>query len=133
MRTPRNLTSFKNDHFSRLPPDHPPSVWDQSAVFSSLELHGSSPESGDLWYKSRQLKKTIWSVDALLVDLDVSRLRDLGGTCLQGYLAYKKTHPTPRPSYGPRPRPSVESWGDAFSYERGTHVRFAAIIHTGRF
>ena len=30
-------------------------------VLQVLDLYWSSPESGDLWYKSRQSKKTIWS------------------------------------------------------------------------
>ena len=38
-----------------------PVVWDQSAVFGSLDLFGSLPESDDLWYKSGDSKKTIWS------------------------------------------------------------------------
>ena len=38
---------------------HQRSEWDHSAVFTSLDLYGSSPESGDLWYKSGNAKKTI--------------------------------------------------------------------------
>ena len=34
---------------------------DQIAVFSSLGLHWSSPESGELWYESGGVKETIWS------------------------------------------------------------------------
>jgi len=32
---------------------------DQTVLFSSLDLYRHSPESGDLWYTSRRLKKTI--------------------------------------------------------------------------
>ena len=38
---------------------HQPSEWDQIAFFSSLAFQWSSPDSSDLWYKSRQLKKTV--------------------------------------------------------------------------
>ena len=34
---------------------------DQSAVFRSLDINGSSPESGGLWYKSGDSKKTVCS------------------------------------------------------------------------
>ena len=40
---------------------HQPAERDQTAVLTSLGLHWSSPESGDLWYKSGGSKETIWS------------------------------------------------------------------------
>ena len=36
-------------------------VWNQSAVCSSLHLHGSSLESGNLWHKFKVSRSTIWS------------------------------------------------------------------------
>ena len=53
----------------RQPPHEPPlgrrpaadTVRDQIAVFSSLGLHCSSPESSNLWYKSGGSKEAIWS------------------------------------------------------------------------
>ena len=40
---------------------HQPSEWDQIAFFSSLGLHWSSPESGDLRNTSGASKETVWS------------------------------------------------------------------------
>jgi len=41
-------------------------------LFQALDLHWSSPESGDVWYTSKQLKMTIWSRE------------DLGGGLVRG-------------------------------------------------
>jgi len=41
---------------------------------------------------------------------------------VQGYLAHKKTPPPLGPPKGPRHSPTVGSYGEAFSYERGTPV-----------
>ena len=41
---------------------------------------------------------------------------------VQGYLAHKKTPPSLGPPQDPRHRPTVGSYGGAFSYERGTPV-----------
>jgi len=46
------------------PGAHHPPVWNQSAIFTSPDLCGSSPESGDLCYKSGDAKMTICLVFA---------------------------------------------------------------------
>ena len=40
---------------------HQPSVWDQLAVFRTLNSYGSTPASGGLWYKPGGGKQTSYS------------------------------------------------------------------------
>ena len=44
---------------------------------------------------------------------------------VQGYLAHKKQPPPLRPPKGHRYFPTVGSWGNTVSYDRGTPVHFA--------
>ena len=51
---------FEASKTQTVPAAHQPSEWDQLAFFCFFGLHWSSPESGDLWYKSGGSKETIW-------------------------------------------------------------------------
>jgi len=69
---------------------HQPAERDQTAVLTSLGLHWSSPESGDLWYKSGGSKETVWSRHAGGRSLAPGRTQTVGvqpeQKMLQGHL-----------------------------------------------
>jgi len=58
-------------------------------LFQVLDVHWRSPESGDVWYKSRLLKKSIWylAVKALLHGRDL-----IQGPCVL-MLLHKRVRP----------------------------------------
>ena len=81
------------------------------------DLYWRSLESGDLWYKSRQLK-----IDICLPPLRIGDGTHAGPWGPQGYLAHKKLPPSLGPPYGSRQSPTVGSKEGVVSYERGTTV-----------
>ena len=44
-------------------------------LFQILDVYWRSPESGDVWYKSRQLKKTVWYRDAGALEVGEAEFR----------------------------------------------------------
>ena len=54
--------------------------------------------------------------------MKVASFMDVSGFWIEGYLAHKKLPPPLEPRKGPRHRPTLKSWEEALSYERGTPV-----------
>ena len=51
------------------------------------------------------------------------------GVALQGCIAHKKPPPPLGPPEGPRHKLTVECWGGAVSYERGTPIGVSPVVH----
>ena len=74
------------------PPGRPEGLRDLPAPdgpFQVLVLHWESPESGGLWYKSRQLKKNIAAPPAGCT----TSLHQGGGGCYRGTRLIRNSHP----------------------------------------
>ena len=62
--TPVGSVDYRTENFCSWLRNHQPSERNQIAFFLFLDLYWSSPKTGDLWYKSRQLKWTSCSPSA---------------------------------------------------------------------
>ena len=85
----RRLSVYDSSSVMNMGPCHP----EQTAVFTSLDLHGSSPEFSDLWHKFSDSKKRICSHSEGWWHTPPHRPERPRHRCIQGYLADKKQPP----------------------------------------